>query len=298
VRATIMNIINIFKSKTPSFLKNRLRPIYYKIWNNYPKIENCKRLTREELIEKLISVDRITVKIDLADHIIVMSEILKEAIMCCGIKQEKITVLGNRVDTALFHPIFGECTRNEKEIKLLFVGRQLPQKNLHNIIAAVMILLDRGYKPNLDIVGGGGKTLYTRSLLKDDIKKHCKFFGALRNSALPQAYNSVDMLISPSFFEGFQIPLIESLACGTPVVTSNQEPGNKIISEKTGALVDPADPEDIVKGILSVKKRLNDQKERLTLRINCRIEAITKWDYYLISKKEVEIYKGILGIRL
>jgi glycosyltransferase involved in cell wall biosynthesis len=277
----------------PEFLKKFIRPLYYKT-KNFPMIEKFHPMSKDELIEGLTKVTRVSAEIDYAALIIVMSDILKEAVIRAGADGEKITVLGNRVDTSLFKPVFIRDRKREKYIELLFVGRQEPQKNLHNVILAMKILISRGYKVKLNIVGGGRKTLYTRSLLTRDIKSCCKFWGAVRNSDLPGLYNAVDMLVNPSFFEGFQIPLIEALACGIPVVTSNREPGNKIISEETGALVNPDDPEDIARGILSVKNRLNNFRKRLEIMTNCRIEAITKWDYYLISKKETGLYERVL----
>jgi glycosyltransferase involved in cell wall biosynthesis len=253
-------------------------------------------MTKEDLIKKLIDVDKLSSKINSATNIIVMSDILKSAVIKVGANEEKITVLGNRVDTSLFKPIFTKDKKGEKEIELLFVGRQEPQKNIHGVISAMIILISQGYKVRLDICGGGRKTPYTRSLLTKDVKKYCNYLGAIKNSKMPYLYNKVDMLVNPSFFEGFQIPLIEALACGVPVVTSDQEPGNKIISEETGALVDPTDPKDIARGVLSVKNKLNDPIKRQEIKTRCRIEALTKWDYYLISKKEVETYKKVLGI--
>ena len=252
-------------------------------------------MTREELIKKLIDVDKLRSKINSATHIMVMSDILKSAVIKVGATEQKITVLGNRVDTSLFKPIFTKYKRGEKEIDLLFVGRQEEQKNLHGVISAMKILISQGYIVRLGMCGGGRKTPYTRSLLTKDIKKYCNYLGAVKNSKMSYLYNKVDMLVNPSFFEGFQIPLIEALACGTPVVTSDQEPGNKIISEETGALVDPTDPKDIARGISSLKSKLTDPIKRLEIKTRCRIEALTKWDYYLISKKEVEIYKKVLG---
>lgn len=253
-------------------------------------------LDKISLIEKLIEVDHLSEDISYANHVIVMSDILKDALSRYHINEQKITVLGNRVDTSIFKPMYIN-KKNNNSIELLFVGRQQEQKNLHGIISAMRILISDGYEVKLYICGGGEKTDYTKSLITKDVADNCNFLGAVNNSELPYLYNSVDMLVNPSFFEGFQIPLIEALSCGTPVVTSNQEPSNKIISMETGALVNPADPNDIAKGILSVKSKLNDESKKTELKAKCRIEAITKWDYYIISKKEVDVYKMVMGIR-
>ena len=121
-------------------------------------------LSREDLIKKLIEVDLLDAKVNFATHIIVMSDILKEAVMQIGADEQKITVLGNRVDTSLFKPIYPEHNEDSKSIKLLFVGRQEPQKNLHGVISALKILDSQGYEVTLKICGGGKKTEYSRSL--------------------------------------------------------------------------------------------------------------------------------------
>jgi len=297
--STEMRVFGRLGRLLPECAKDILRALYYRMTpeRQAATLVPLQRLDREGLIDTLVRVDRLDPSLARATHVIVMSEILKEAVMRMGVAENRITVLGNRVDTSLFRPRDDPGARRPKDqIHLLFVGRQKPQKNLHGVMESVKRLASLGYKPVLNICGGGRREPFTTlCMFTKGVQRYCRFLGAFTNSRLPQLYNQVDMLVNPSFFEGFQIPLIEALACGVPAVTSDQEPTNRIISECTGALVNPEDPEDIVRGILSVKKRLDDPGARQRLKVNCRIEAVTKWDYCLVSQKEVEVYEAALA---
>jgi glycosyltransferase involved in cell wall biosynthesis len=103
------------------------------------------------------------------------------------------------------------------------------------------------------------------------------------------------MYVGPSFFEGFQIPLIEALACGKPCVASHQPPASEIINAELGALVDPEQSASIAEGIQSVKRRLNDPQQSAILRRACRTSAETRWDYFVISKQEAGIYHDVIN---
>ncbi len=246
-------------------------------------------MTREKLFQKLIEVVGIRPELAEADFILSMSEVLKDVCVEVGVPADRIVVLGNRVSTSHFFPQ-PQVDCDPGTIRLLFIGRLEPQKNLDGIARALVMLEDEGWMVRLDICGGRGVNPYLRQALAVLQPSDWRYWGPVANDDLPARYAAADMYVGPSHFEGFQIPLIESLACGRPCVASDQPPANEIIDREVGELVDPDDAASIAAGIRRLKERLNDAAERSAIRDACRRRAEDRWSYEAVSQREVEIY--------
>ena len=253
-------------------------------------------ISRQELLDRLIEVDQITARLGRANRVICMSEILKDACLQVGVPADKITVLGNRVSTSRFRPVRQENFKTGT-IRALFIGRLQEQKNVHGVARGLAILKREGYTVELNVCGGVRINRYLRRALSVLDRRDWHYHGAVANAELPQRYQTVDMYVGPSMFEGFQIPLIEALACGKPCVASNQPPASEIIDSEVGVLVDPADPVDIARGIREVKLRLNEADGRGEISDACRRRALQKWSYRTVSDREVELYLDALASR-
>ena len=253
-------------------------------------------MTHRQLLDKLIEVDRITARLDRADRVICMSRVLKDACVQVGVRAEKITVLGNRVSTVRFHPVT-QANYKTDAIRVLFVGRLAQQKNVHTVARSLAILKREGYGVELNVCGGVGINDYLRRALSVLDERDWHYHGAVANAELPGRYQTVDMYVGPSMFEGFQIPLIEALACGKPCVASRQPPASEIIDSEVGILVDPADPEDVARGIRELKLRLNESDGRDEISDACRRRALQEWSYRTVSDREVEVYLNALASR-
>jgi len=239
-------------------------------------------------------VDRISPRMGDADRVICMSAVLREACISAGVGEEKIVVLGNRVSTRRFRP-GPQPGYDPQTIRTLLVGRLEEQKNIHGVAAALALLKGRGWKVRLDVCGGVGRNRYLRRAFAVLEASDYHYWGAVPNRELPPRYRAVDMYVGPSLFEGFQIPLIEALACGKPCVVSDQPPATEIISAQTGWAVDPHDPESIAQGIEGLKQRLNDERVRRQIGEACRREAVRRWSYRVISDREAAIYLEVCG---
>jgi len=251
-------------------------------------------MSPEQLAARLKEVLHIGPFLDRADHIITMSDILKDVCVREGVAGHKITVLGNRVDTRRFSPD-PDCPHDPATIRVLFVGRLQEQKNLHGVAAALALLRGQGWKVHIDICGGAGMNDYLRRCLGCLRPGEYVYHGAVPNRQLRRLYQNADMYVGPSLFEGFQIPLIESLACGTPCVASDQAPANEILTAEVAELVDPENPASIERGILRLKQRLNDPAQGNAIRQACRRQAVEQWDYFVISRKEVAVYLATIS---
>ncbi|NND08852.1 MAG: glycosyltransferase family 4 protein [Saprospiraceae bacterium] len=129
----------------------------------------------------------------------------------------------------------------------LFVGAINPRKNLLGILRAMLI--SKGSMP-LVVVGSGGsyEKKVRQFVVQNGLSPRVRFMGHLPNEELPIFYRRATALIYPSHYEGFGIPLVESLHNGTPVITSN----SSSMPEAAGPgaiLVDPDSPEDIAEAM-------------------------------------------------
>jgi glycosyltransferase involved in cell wall biosynthesis len=132
---------------------------------------------------------------------------------------------------------------------ILFVGTLEPRKNVPVLLQA-FALLRRELPAHLVLAGG-------RGWLSDDVfatVQHLaladgvSFLGPVRGDHLRALYCAAEVLVQPSLYEGFGLPPLEAMACGTPVVVSNAASLPEIVGE-AGVLVRADDPNDIANGI-------------------------------------------------
>ncbi|RME48290.1 MAG: glycosyltransferase family 1 protein [Chloroflexi bacterium] len=181
-----------------------------------------------------------------ADHILADSRSTKEDLVTClGASPEQITVVYPGVDPR-FRPLEDEtviadvCTRYElRRPFILAVGTLQPRKNYPALIEAVVRLGEgcaevfdalsmsqagsRPASPSLVIAGSRG---WLDQEIFETVERlgagdRVRFLGFVRDEDLPALYNAAAILAMPSLYEGFGLPVLEAMACGTPVVTSN-----------------------------------------------------------------------------
>ena len=126
---------------------------------------------------------------------------------------------------------------------LLFVGTLEPRKNLRGLVAAYRALLQRRADlPTLAIAGGEGwwyDDLY-RLIKREGLAGRVRFLGRVPDADLPALYSGSAVFAYPSLYEGFGLPPLEALACGTPVVCSNRSSLPEVVGD-AALLVEPTD---------------------------------------------------------
>ena len=141
---------------------------------------------------------------------------------------EKIGVVPCGVNLNLFHPVDRSLARKQLGFKqdesmILYVGRFEPLKGLERLLEAVIHLKD--YRIRLVIIGGDDpESTETQDLIKLSekwgIQEKVTFEGRIAQKHLPPYYSAADVLVVPSHYESFGLVGLESLACGTPVVST------------------------------------------------------------------------------
>lgn len=146
---------------------------------------------------------------------------------------------------------------------IFFVGTIEPRKNLVRLLKAFSEMIKNGMK-DLFLVIAGYKGWLTKpffQMLKElEISEKVKLLGYVDEEDLPALYNLAKIFIFPSIYEGFGIPPLEAMACGTPVIASRTSSIPEVVGD-SAILIDPYDEKMLAKEIISLLKDNNLQKE-------------------------------------
>jgi len=116
------------------------------------------------------------------------------------------------------------------------------------------------------------------------------FTDFIDDEDLPFLYSGAEMFLYPSLYEGFGLPVLEAMACGTPVIASNLSSLPEVIGE-AGILIDPLNVEEIVQAMekLSKDKRLQEELQKKGL------ERAKLFSWERAAEETMELYKEMLG---
>lgn len=195
-----------------------------------------------------------------ADLIISVADALRRGAIALGADPNRSVTISNGVDTKLFFPIDREEARRKLGLPInrpiiLSVGHLVERKGFHLIVEALHLLKhSTANKPYLVIVGGAGeegdylseiKNRVVQFNLQDDVL----FAGPQSNDKLGDWYNAADVFCLASSMEGWANVLLESLACGTPVVATNVWGTPEVINNDRLGLLVERDPKAIAHGL-------------------------------------------------
>ena len=174
---------------------------------------------------------------DFADAVITVSAGLRDAVIALGVAPEKVTVLRNGVDLDAFRPVDRAAARAALDLDgptLLSVGHLIERKGHALVIEALANL--PGWR--LLIVGDGPKRAELDALARTlGVADRVRLVGPVPHAELSRYYTAADMLVLASEREGWANVLLESMACGTPVLAS-PIPGNpEVVQERAAGLI-------------------------------------------------------------
>lgn len=245
-----------------------------------------------------------------SDHIITISQASKKDILKTYLPKnssaeqkklfkDKITVAYPGFDSNLFKPI--KDTEKIEKVKkkygiegnyVIYTGTIQPRKNLIRLIDAFARV------PNLKLViVGKTKGEGRQGWMFEDILKRPKelgiedkviFTGFAPSEDLPYLVNGAVAFILPSLYEGFGIPVVEAMACGTPVIVSNVSSLPEIVG-KAGLLIDPKSTDQIEQAIRTINA---DKKLRIKLS-KLALEQSKKFSWKKFSKEVIKVLESV-----
>lgn len=149
---------------------------------------------------------------------------------------------------------------------VLYIGGFSPRKNVKGLINAFYEIQDQIPKEYaLVLVGKEARDYDDTAMLVDALrlKDRVIFTGFAAVPELPHLYNAADLCVYPSFYEGFGLPPLEAMACGTPVITSNTSSIPEIAGD-AALLINPHDMYDLAEKMKQVLNSTTRQKQMQT----------------------------------
>jgi glycosyltransferase involved in cell wall biosynthesis len=144
---------------------------------------------------------------------------------------------------------------------VLYVGTLEPRKNLVRLIEAYhAVRLATPHAPPLVLIGAAGwefRAVFAR-IEELELEEHVRYLGRVDRAHLPLFYAGARFFIFPSLYEGFGLPPLEAMACGTPVIVSDVSSLPEVVDD-AGYLVDPKDTQAIAAAMLEL---LHDETGR------------------------------------
>ena len=233
-----------------------------------------------------------------ARRVIAVSESTKnDLVQIYGISPAKIDVVHHGVD-ASFQPLPADQVASFRQQRglpdrfILFVGTLEPRKNIVRLIEAYARLP----KDRLPLVLVGGKGwFYDEIFAKVEalgLTGDVRFAGFVPAEELPLWYNAADLFVYPSIYEGFGLPPLEAMACGTAVITSTASSLPEVVGE-AGQLVDPTDTDALAS---AMAKMLTNQGLRHEMEAAGRVQA-AGFSWESAARGTVDSYRRALAPR-
>jgi glycosyltransferase involved in cell wall biosynthesis len=233
-----------------------------------------------------------------AKHILADSHATKaDLTSLLGVASERITVVHLAADSR-FRPLPEMQARQATERYglepgfLLFVGTLEPRKNVPGLLQAYRILLDRKVTASPLVLIGGKGWLYEEicgCVQALNLGGQVRFLNRVPDADMARLYNAASLLTTPTFYEGFGLPALEAMSCGTPVVVSDRASLPEVVGE-AGLLVDPDEPEDIARALERV---LTDDSLRAGMK-EMGLAQAARFSWARVAQQTLAVYRQVL----
>lgn len=217
-------------------------------WSGYyPEDGNYKGFLTKYFSQKLIKK---------AKAVFVVSEKSKQAMLSHGLSA-KYDFVNNVVDTSVFKPIDNSSNDNHA-LRILHVSSLVDrEKNISGIIDVAQRLKDKGIDFQLYFIGKNDKETieYKKLIHQNHLHTHITFLGYKSPGEISTYMNSADVFLLFSNFEGMPNVILESLACGLPVISTNVGQVQKMIQPGMGIVLEKNTIEECVEQLTNFKQQ-------------------------------------------
>jgi len=208
-----------------------------------------------------------------------------------GVRPDRLEMVWNGLDTDLYSPD-PALPRSESEI--LCVGRASdPNKGIKTLIAA-LAKLDPPVRLTLVDAGSTGNDArkWARSLGCSD---RLDVTGRIPNQDLVNLYRRAALVVVPSRYEGFGLPAVEAMACGTPVVATSVGALPEVMRVGSGGLLVPRDDPDALAKAVATLLEQPEMRREMGARARPRVEATFSWRR--VAERTARIYQEVVEER-
>lgn len=224
-----------------------------------------------------------------ATKIIAVSENTRnDLIDLCGVDPAKIETIyhGN----SFFNNLERRSTPAVTEFKyILYTGKRYAYKNFEKMLQSLIPIMQEDQSLRLICAGGGAfKNTELNQLSHHHLIDRVLYHPIHSDEQLSSLYNHAELMIYPSLYEGFGLPIIEAFACGCPVVTSSGSSTGEIAGN-AAVLINPNETADMTEKISKVLYDLPLQKELVTLGHNRA--HLFNWDK--TANQTLKLYQSI-----
>lgn len=229
-----------------------------------------------------------------AMRIIAVSQSTKDDLIhCLGIPDKRISVVYEGIDHSFFQPV---SHRIYNHPYILFVGTEHPRKNFTTLLKAFSQLKSELKFKELKLVkvgsGGGQETDFRSQTMEvvENLKlsREVIFTDFVPEADLPAYYSGAEVFVLPSLYEGFGFPVLEAMACGCPVVTSNTSSLPEVVGE-AGIMVDPHDTDSLTQ---AMRRVLTDSELRDNM-IRNGLEQSKRFSWEKAAEQTLEVYNKV-----
>jgi glycosyltransferase involved in cell wall biosynthesis len=193
-------------------------------------------------------------------------------------------------DTALLDDLRRKYRLPESFI--LYVGTLEPRKNLERLVQALALLHRQGYRLPLILVGPMGWDMdsFPQLVNRLQLNGSVRYLGYIPTAELPALYTLATIFAFPSLYEGFGLPPVEAMACGTPVLTSR----DSAMAEICGAAADLVDPRNVEEIAAGLQLLLADPDRRHALS-QLGLQQAGNFSWQIAAAKTIAVYHRVLA---
>jgi glycosyltransferase involved in cell wall biosynthesis len=228
-----------------------------------------------------------------ATHIIAVSSATKSDLLKLGVCAEKITVIHEAVTITSIEKESNYSLANIEGVQqpyLLFVGANRPHKNVKRILEAYGRLREILGRDCPGFVFAGARfDMLRQTYVNEAGYRKMIFCGVVSDEKLKVLYKHALALVFPSLYEGFGLPILEAMAMGTPVITSDCSSMPEVAGD-AAILVDPHNISQLVAAILRIAKH---ETERTRLR-QVGFSRARKFLWENVAHSTIELYQTVL----
>ncbi len=219
-----------------------------------------------------------------AEVLTVSSFCKQELVEAYGFAPERITVTPLGVDATRYKA----CSIEERDAVrekyalgkrsfLLYVGRLEEKKNVAQLLEAFFRVAETDHELDLVLVGlpGYGWSKMEQRLKTHPLGKRVRVLGYVDEQDKPALIASAEALLLLSLYEGFGLPVLEAMACETPVICSHTSSLPEVAGGHAYKLVDPSSLEDAVEAIRALRKSSQETRAHLTKKARVYAETFT-----------------------